>query len=217
MSQNTTETAGVASQYAAQVTTDLERNTKEQERISGDIAALQEQLVALQHDHSVLLNVQQALGVAAAPVQPAAAPEDASVPAPRKKTAADAGKQPRAKKTPGGAAAKKETSRKSSARTPAGKPADEKSARSTLVELVRRHLSAQSEPRSAAELTEALVQAHPERGIKPTVVRTTVESLVAKGLAHRNKQGSSVFYASTPAAPAQSDKDAAPAAPEVAE
>lgn len=211
MSQNTTDNAGVASQYAAQVTTDLERNTKEQERISGDIAALQEQLAALQHDHSVLVNVQQALGGVAAPVQPAAAPEDTSVPAPRKKTSTNPGKRARAKKTQDDTDTKKQTSKKAPAQTPADKAASEKPARSTLVELVRRHLSGQSEPRSAAELTEALVQAHPERGIKSTVVRTTVESLVAKGLAHRSKQGSSVFYASAPAAPAESDKEAEPA------
>ncbi|PBC93679.1 hypothetical protein BX281_1516 [Streptomyces sp. Ag82_O1-15] len=42
------------------MTGDLERNTKEQERIGVEIEALQEQLRALQHDHTVLVNMQQA-------------------------------------------------------------------------------------------------------------------------------------------------------------
>jgi len=47
--------------------------------------------------------------------------------------------------------------------------------------------------------SSALTQAHPDRTIKTTVVRTTVEGLVARSHAHRTKQGSSVFY--TAAAP----------------
>jgi hypothetical protein len=215
MSQTTMDTSGVASQYAAQVTADLEHNAKEQERISGDIAALQQQLAALQHDHSVLLNVQKALGIAASEVQPTTTAEDTTVPAPRKKTSAEPGperrKPARAKKTQRAADAKKQTAKKTSPRTPANRDAGEKAARPTLVELVRRHLSGQSEPRSAAELTEALVQAHPDRGIKSTVVRTTVEGLVAKGLAHRSKQGSNVFYAPATASPAQPEKETEPA------
>ena len=57
----------LASQYINQVTSDLERNVKEQERISAEIAALQEQLGVLQRDHSVLVNMQEALGIAAIP------------------------------------------------------------------------------------------------------------------------------------------------------
>ncbi|MDH6703032.1 hypothetical protein P3T26_007549 [Streptomyces sp. MAA16] len=63
MSESTTVATGLTSQYIAQVAGDLESNLKEQERISAEIAALQEQLTALQQDHSVLVNVQQALGV----------------------------------------------------------------------------------------------------------------------------------------------------------
>ncbi|MGW1047543.1 hypothetical protein [Streptomyces sp. NPDC002547] len=82
MPESTTAT-GVTSQYVAQVTSDIERNVKEQERVSADIVSLQEQLTSLQHDHSVLVNVQQALGIAPVPVQPEAAPEGTTVPAPR--------------------------------------------------------------------------------------------------------------------------------------
>lgn len=72
-----------------------------------------------------------------------------------------------------------------------------------LVDLVRRHLDEQKEPRSAAEVATALGQAHPGRTIKVTVVRSTLEGLVARNQAQRSKQGASVFYtapdASTPA------------------
>lgn len=73
--------------------------------------------------------------------------------------------------------------------------ADAKAAGPTLVSLVREVLGRQSEPRSAAEISAAVAEARPDRTIKPTVVRTTVEGLVAKGQARRTKQGTSVFYA----------------------
>ncbi|MGV9249656.1 hypothetical protein [Streptomyces sp. NPDC003710] len=191
MSKTTTAGTELTSQYAAQVTSDLERNAKEQERISAEIAALQEQLTALQHDHSVLIQVQQALGIAPAPVQPAAGPDGAAVPAPRKKASAEsgAGKRTRAKSTQGTM-----TGKKSATKKPTGKVAAAKAGQPTLVELVRSHLTEQSEPRSAAEVATALDQTHPERGVKTTVVRTTLEGLVAKNLAKRTKQGASVFY-----------------------
>ncbi|MFG3060465.1 hypothetical protein ACGFYM_18000 [Streptomyces sp. NPDC048231] len=223
MSQNTTAATGLSSQYAAQVTSDLERNVKEQERISTDIAALQQELASLQSDHSVLVNVQQALGITSAPAQSAATPEATTVPAPREKTSAEpsTGKRARAKKTTDAPATdKKPAAQKTASKTApktaaksapkaaaksapkaAGKAETAKAALPTLVELIRRHLSEQSEPRSAAEVSTALDQAHPERGIKTTVVRTTLENLVARTQAHRSKQGSSVYYT----APTQQD------------
>ncbi|MFI2636572.1 hypothetical protein ACH5A2_40380 [Streptomyces collinus] len=82
----------------------------------------------------------------------------------------------------------------------AGKPAAKaagaaKSAQPTLVELIHRHLAEQKEPRSAAEISTALGQAHPDRDIAAKVVRVTLEGLVAKSQAERSKQGRSVFYA----------------------
>ncbi len=204
MSQIDTAASGLTSQYAAQVAGDLENNLKEQERISEEIAALQEQLAALQQDHAVLVNVQQALGVAAAPRTPAAEPAAVAVPAPRKKTATATGGG-RGKRTP----AKKSATpaRKASARKAATGKAGDKAkgkaedttagsapARPTLVEIVRAHLAAQSEPRSAAEIATELDRQHPERTVKTTVVRTTLEGLVAKNQAQRSKQGTSVFY-----------------------
>ena len=228
MSESTSSGTELTSQYVAQVANDLEANVKEQERISAEISALQEQLVTLQHDHTVLVNMQQALGIAASAPQPAplAEPETAAVPSPRRKKAAaePGGKGARAKKStataperaaaskrapkepvakkpaakkpaPTKSAATKPTVKKSAAKTAAAKPAQP-----TLVELVRTHLGEQKEPRSAAEVATALGQIHPDRGIKVTVVRTTLEGLVARNQAQRSKQGTSVFYTAPDAA-----------------
>ncbi|MFE0510041.1 hypothetical protein [Streptomyces sp. NPDC058964] len=213
MSESTIPVTELASQYIAQVTNDLERNVKEQERIGAEIIALQEQLAVLQHDHSVLANMQQALGVPAAPAAPAEAepvPDSAVVPAPRQKTTAEP-PPPNPPRTPKSAPpGRPAATRKQSAKKPADKAEAAPSSQPTLVELVRRHLSEQSEPRSAAEVTAALGQAHPDRNVKTTVVRTTLEGLVAKNQAHRSKQGTSVYYtAADTSAPARAGEPAA--------
>ncbi|WP_430379248.1 hypothetical protein [Streptomyces sp. B1-3] len=199
MSETSTVTTELTSQYAAQLTNDIERNSKEQERIGAELAELQQQLTSLQHDHTVLVNMQQALGIQPAPAEPAATPDSSAVPAPRKKATARraAKKQPGAESatTRGRATAKKTTG--TPAKKETDKPVAEKAGKAhqpTLVELVRRHLTGLTEPRSAAEIATSLGQAHPERGIKATVVRTTLEGLVAKNHAQRTKQGASVFY-----------------------
>jgi hypothetical protein len=207
MSENTTASTELTSQYAAQVTGDLENNLKEQDRVSGEIAALQQQLATLQHDHTVLVNMQQALGITPRP----AAPEQATVPAPRKKAAAHTSTSARAKKTT--AAPSRERARKTPQKTGA---APSTAAQPSLIELIRQHLAEQSEPRSTVEITAALDQAHPERGIKNTVVRTTIENLVARGQAQRTKQGRSVYYTAPDApqpmspATAESQQEAQP-------
>ncbi|MFE6946413.1 hypothetical protein [Streptomyces chartreusis] len=192
----------LTSQYLAQVTGDLERNTKEQERISAEIAALQEQLAAVQHDHTVLMNVQQALGLPQPPVQPTADTDSATVPSPRQKTPATRGRKQKTRKATA-------PPKRTAAKKPQAKPADTaKPAQPTLVELIRRHLLELTEPRSAAEIATALHQAHPERQFADKVVRVTLEGLVAKSQAERTKQGRSVFYtapkpAETPTGQAQ--------------
>ncbi|MEV5810725.1 hypothetical protein [Streptomyces mutabilis] len=259
MSESTTQPATeLASQYSLQVTDDLERNIKEQERIGAEITALQQQLAALQHDHALLVNMQQALGITSAPSQPATAPEPAAatdsagVPAPRDGAATEpaAGKRTRGRKAaaapkraaapkPGAKPAAKSATRSKpaaksaperaaksatksttkSATKAAGKPAAKKpssrtasaeqaAAQPTLVELVRTHLTEQSEPRSAAEVATALGRANSERTIKTTVVRTTLEGLVARNQAQRTKQGTSVYYTATDAPEAAKQPDA---------
>ncbi|AQS65580.1 hypothetical protein [Streptomyces pactum] len=194
----TSNTTEVASQYAVQVAGDLERNAKEQERIGADIATLQEKLTALQQDHNVLVNIQQAL----AATVPAPAAESTTVPSPRKKTAVEptGGRRSQAEKTTasrGRTAAKGPVAKKARAAKAPAKATGAKSDAPTLVELVRLHLAAQSEPRSAAEVSAGLNQAHPERAVQTTVVRNTLEGLVAKQRAQRTKQGSSVYYTAT--------------------
>ncbi|WP_055490889.1 hypothetical protein [Streptomyces sp. TP-A0356] len=210
MSESTTATTDLTSQYTAQVTSDLEQNVKEQERISAEIAALEEHLTNLQHDHTVLVNMQRALGVASAPAESTATATSAVVPAPRKKSTSEAGTSRNGSKNAsktaarsasektrvkrGTAAQARPTGKTLNAGKPEGNASATKTAQPTLVELVRGHLTEQSEPRSAAEIATALGQAHPERGIKATVVRTTLEGLVARNQAQRSKQGTSVFY-----------------------
>ncbi|GGQ99000.1 hypothetical protein [Streptomyces asoensis] len=195
MSENASATE-LASHYTAQVTSDLDRNTKEQERIGAEIASLEEQLTALRHDHSVLVSIREAIAAAPAPAgadRPSAA---APVPSPRRKAAASgSGKRAQPKKSASRVTRKAEKPAAPKRAAAAGPAADSaSSAQPTLVDLVRRHLTEQKEPRSAAEITTALGQAHPERSVKATVVRTTLEGLVAKAQAHRSKQGTSVFY-----------------------
>ncbi|MBZ6227172.1 hypothetical protein [Streptomyces olivaceus] len=287
MSESTTQSATeLASQYSTRVTDDLERNVKEQERVSTEITVLQQQLAALQHDHALLVNMQQALGITAPPAQSVTAPkspdEAATVPAPRDgaPTGTAAGKRSRSRKaassakrptTPKPSAGKAATGKpaaakaskpaatttakataktaktagpaaKSDARTSAkttGKPAKpavkntkapkapktaktaakpaartaQAADRPTLVELVRHHLAGQSEPRSAAEVTTALGEIHPERTVKTTVVRTTLEGLVARNQAQRSKQGTSVYYTAADAPEAKQKPQATAGGP----
>ncbi|MFJ8998256.1 hypothetical protein ACIRG8_07900 [Streptomyces sp. NPDC102359] len=267
MSDQSTVATDLTSQYVAQVTSDLERNVKEQERVGSEIADLQQQLAVLQRDHALLVKMQQALEVATAPAEAAAAVEaepvtpaepaasaaavtepaaltespeaaepaqpaeepavsgGATVPAPRSRNSVTSGaeKPKRTRKKAAAsagtatstAAGSAKTARKPSTAKPAGKPSAAKATRTApakaakakpaearpakgdapkLVDLVRRHLGEQKEPRSAAEVAAALGEAHPGRGIKTTVVRSTLEGLVARNQAQRSKQGSSVFY-----------------------
>ncbi|MFD5337602.1 hypothetical protein [Streptomyces hawaiiensis] len=196
MSETTTPATELASQYITQVTGDLDANVKEQERVSAEIASLQEQLASLQRDHGVLVSMQQALGITATQAESASDSAAAVVPSPRRKKAGAAagGKQKAQKST---AAPAKRAGRKAAAKT-AGTA---KAAEPTLVELIRRHLAEQKEPRSAAEISAALGQAHPHRDIAAKVVRVTLEGLVAKSQAERSRQGRSVFY-TAPAAQA---------------
>ncbi|GGR75845.1 hypothetical protein GCM10010269_13700 [Streptomyces humidus] len=239
----------LTSHYTAQVTADLERNAKEQDRVSAEIAALQEQLAALERDHGVLVSIRQAIGSAPTPVRTAEPLEavepleaagpagSVAVPAPRKKSSAASGSRKRAQPKKSASqpparsaqkpaarkraavkndtAPKKDTAATDTARRETAHEEAAATAQPTLVGLVRDHLAQQSEPRSAAEIATALGETHPERTVKTTVVRTTLEGLVAKALVQRTKQGSSVFYtaadASEATAPAQAEKEPATA------
>lgn len=187
------DNTNLKSQYAAQITADLERNTAEHERLSSEITALRQQLSALENNRVLLLSMRQTLGdesnsgvpentdVSSLENGSSAARKSASLPAarkPKKNTNTVTGKRKGAESV---------RSRPKRARK-AGAP--------TLRELIRDDLTQHGGPRSATEVTAALTQAFPDREVKATVVRSTLESLVAKGQAHRTKQKRAVFYSS---------------------
>ncbi|MFE2992581.1 hypothetical protein [Streptomyces sp. NPDC059262] len=195
MTDNPVTITSVTSQYATQVAQDLELNTKEQERIGAELSALQAQLRILQDDQSVLHSMQKTLGsrpasVLSTPESSTSLPQQASGknPTTRRAPSKTAAKAPSAKKTTAQAKREKAQGAELKAATASAQP--------TLIALIRTHLDQQKEPRSAAEVTSALAEAHPQRTIKSTVVRTTLENLVAKSQAHRSKQGASVLYTS---------------------
>lgn len=200
MSEVESATTELKTQYAAQVAADLERNTKEQERIGAEVAALQEQLSALQHDQALLVNLQRTLG---AESLEAGSGEEESVTAAKPSLPRQASAETKSGRRKKATASKP---KKAAAKTPEPKASSPAAKLPTLVELIHNHLGRQSEPRSSAEISTALTQAHPDRDIKPKVVRTTVEGLVAKGHVQRTKQGSSVFY--TAAETSAADKSA---------
>ncbi|MFF1594605.1 hypothetical protein ACFVY0_42010 [Streptomyces sp. NPDC058286] len=212
MTDNPVTITSVTSRYATQVAQDLELNTKEQARLGAELSALQAQLRILQDDQNVLHRIHKTLGSrpASAPSTPEPAtplPQQASgknAPA-RRAPSKTAAKAPSAKKTTPQAKREKTQGAEPKAATASAQP--------TLIALIRTHLDQQNEPRSAAEVTSALAKAHPQRTIKSTVVRTTLENLVAKSQAHRSKQGASVLYTSV-AVQAATEKVPAPVLPQ---
>ncbi|MFD3314908.1 BlaI/MecI/CopY family transcriptional regulator [Streptomyces sp. NPDC058694] len=204
MSEVESATTELKTQYAAQVAADLERNTKEQDRIGAEVAALQEQLSALQHDQSLLVNLQRTLG--AESLEQAGSSDEEGVTAAKPSLPRQASAETKSGRRRKSTASKP---KKAAAKSPETKASSPGAKLPTLVELIHNHLGRQSEPRSSAEISTALAQAHPDREIKPKVVRTTVEGLVAKGHVQRTKQGSSVFYtaAETPAADDSADQE----------
>ncbi|MFJ4682446.1 hypothetical protein ACIQNG_18735 [Streptomyces sp. NPDC091377] len=174
--------------YAARLAEDLERNATEQECLSSEIAVLQEKLEKLRHNQSLLVRMERALGDADTAHAGTAPAADADVPSPRQ---ADTGVEARLKSV---AWQEKETGGRPP--LPGGRGAAHPKAGSapTLRDLVVRHLGRQSRSLSAVEVNDALAEAYPDRNIKITVVRSTLEAMVAKGAVRRSKQGKFVFY-----------------------
>jgi predicted transcriptional regulator len=210
MTDNPVTVTSVTSQYTAQVAQDLELNAKEQERIGAELSTLQAQLRILQDDQSVLHSIQETLG------RPASAPTTAEPSTSLPQQAS--GKNTTTRRAPSKTAAKAPSAKKTTPqakkdKTQGAEPkAATASAQPTLIALIRTHLTQQKEPRSAAEVTSALAEAHPQRNIKTTVVRTTLANLVAKSQAHRSKQGASVLYTSA-AVQAAPERATAPVLP----
>jgi hypothetical protein len=173
------------SQYRAQVTADLESNAKEQERITAEVSSLTVQLAALKQDHALLTSMQQALAAAGKQAGSSAIEAGSRTPhsrsVPRARSAKKSGRTPAVVKTPKKAAV-------------TGPVRASRNGAPTLRDLVSDQLAQQKEPRSAAEVTSALSRTYPQRKLGATVVRNTLEALVAKGQALRSKQQNSVFY-----------------------
>ncbi|BBJ37385.1 hypothetical protein SSPO_001030 [Streptomyces antimycoticus] len=191
MVDTSADNTNLKSQYASQITADLERNSADHERLSSEITALQQQLLVLENNRALLLGMRQSLGDEAAGDVPGNAGVSGSengASATRKSAERSAARKPR-KKTDAARGKRKGTESGGSPTKrvrEAGAP--------TLRALIHGDLTQHREPRSAAEVTAAITQALPDREIKATVVRSTLESLVAKGEAHRTKQQRSVLY-----------------------
>lgn len=179
--------ATLQSQYAEQVDADLERNTQEQERVRSEVATLQSRLAALEKDHELLVSMRAALGTPAAKKTKAAK----AVKSPKTAKTAATATVPRARR-----AAKEAPAAARRSRQTAEPDAPQKANKTTppLRELVVGVLAKHDEPRSAAEVTQELAQAHPGRTLSVTVVRNALEASVAKNQSERTKQQKSVYY-----------------------
>ncbi|MEV6575771.1 hypothetical protein [Streptomyces sp. NPDC051577] len=129
-----------------------------------------------------------------------------SAPKAAKSTAAKstAAKSTAAKSTATKSTATKDTAPKATEAKPAAakKPVAKKAAPSDknqvpLTELIHQHLCGLKEPKTAGEIAQALSVAHPDRSLNDNLVRTSTERLVARSLAERAKQGSTVYYTAT--------------------
>ncbi|MEU9240401.1 BlaI/MecI/CopY family transcriptional regulator [Streptomyces sp. NPDC048385] len=172
----------LASEYSARIAQDLELNAEKQDRLATEIAALEEQLRAVRENRVVLERLQQALTPqATAPASGSAMASSSGTDGPAEATDAVAAAVPHQRTE---SAAKRRASAKPS-------PAQTKP---SLVEAVHTYLAQQREPVSVTDVAEAIRAAQPGRAIKTTVIRTTLENLVAKNRARRTKQGRAVSY-----------------------
>ncbi|MGI5447239.1 hypothetical protein ACQEVM_15945 [Streptomyces sp. CA-243310] len=95
-------------------------------------------------------------------------------------------------------AAKEPVAKKPAAKKPVAKKATASDKNQVpLTELIHQHLTGQTEPKTAAEISQALAAAHPDRSLNDNLVRTSTERLVARSLVERAKQGSTVYYTAT--------------------
>ncbi|MEU5415113.1 hypothetical protein [Streptomyces clavifer] len=185
MSENTS-TSTISADYAQRITDDLAANRSEQDRARAELTRLQDALVQLETGEQILVKMQEVLGGGSTKpvVRKSKDRKVAAVPAarsPKSRTASPKG------------------GRKQKAQADQGAPADGGAATKgagdpTWRELVTGYLTTQREPKSAAEVTSALTESHPQRKTQVAVVRNTLEQGVAHGLLERSKQGRSVYY-----------------------
>ncbi|MFC8225399.1 hypothetical protein [Streptomyces sp. NPDC057287] len=190
-----TVTAG----YAQKVTEDLAVTKSEQERVRAELTRLQGELRQLEESEQVLVKMQVVLADAGeSPSEQSKGGKKTSVPAARRAKSVSAQQK----------VARKAKPTKAGSETPAGKSVPAKgTGEETWAALASSYLAGQSEPKSAAEVSAALTEAHPQRKVQATVVRNALEQGVARGLLERSKQGRSVYYT-----PVDSTASAEPAA-----
>ncbi|MEV7304087.1 hypothetical protein [Streptomyces clavifer] len=185
MSENTS-TSTISADYAQRITDDLAANRSEQDRARAELTRLQDALVQLETGEQILVKMQEVLGGGS--TKPAALKSKD-----RKVAAVPAARSPKSR------TASPKGGRKQKAQADQGAPADGGAATKgagdpTWRELVTGYLTTQREPKSAAEVTSALTESHPQRKTQVAVVRNTLEQGVAHGLLERSKQGRSVYY-----------------------
>ncbi|MFI6653108.1 hypothetical protein ACIBI8_36660 [Streptomyces sp. NPDC050529] len=178
--------AGVTAGYAQKVTEDLAANTNEQERVRAELARLQGELLQLEESEQVLVKMQAVLAEVGKPeAAHVKSKKKAAVPAARRGTST----------TGQGKATRRSNSSKARSEESAREAAPVKGAvEETWVSLIESYLTDHSGPKSAAEVSTALTEAHPRRKVQQTVVRNSLEQGVARGLLTRSKQGRSVYY-----------------------
>ncbi|MFJ4963316.1 hypothetical protein ACIP6P_12865 [Streptomyces sp. NPDC088729] len=213
MSGNT-PTSGLTADYAQRIADDLSANRSEQDRMRTELSRLQAELVQLEESEQVLVKMQHVLGSGT----PASTAGTGTGTAARSAKGGKTATVPSARRAKAGSGAPRKSEAKTAAPKRPAKKTAKKAAKSTHAtettwrELITDHLAGQGEPRSAAEITTALAEAHPDRKVQVTVVRNTLEQGVAHGLLERSKQGRSVFYspaAAKDAAPAEAEKASA--------
>ncbi|MEU7607240.1 hypothetical protein [Streptomyces sp. NPDC041003] len=99
---------------------------------------------------------------------------------------------------------------KSTGKSETKKAAKKETNRPSWLDLVTAAITSQNEPKSAAEVTNSITTAHPDRKVQPAVIRNTLEQGVARGLLERSKQGRSVYYTPTTSTPNQPQPQQAP-------
>ncbi|MFJ6054662.1 hypothetical protein [Streptomyces sp. NPDC092307] len=196
----TTKAAGIQDDYAQRIASDLAANQTTQDQVRNELQRLQEELLQLEDNSRVLQKMREALGIAEKPAPSAAAKRTAKRAAvPSARSAAPAGKKASVSKT--AAPAKAPRARKA----PVKATAAAKDTGLSWLELITTFLACHTEPKSAAEVTESLTTANPERKVQAAVIRNTLEYAVSRGLLERSKQGRSVLYTQSASPVAEAD------------
>ncbi|MFI9311383.1 hypothetical protein [Streptomyces triculaminicus] len=170
-------------QYTAQVNADIERVSQEREHVRAEISALQQRLEALEADQQQLLSLQAMLVNASATKAVTPPAGMAEGPKANRNTGTKV-PSPRSPQPVAPARARRRG-------TKAGR------GEATWGEIVLSYLAGQKEPQSVADITQGVSAAHPARTVQATVVRNTLEALVAQDKVQRRKQARSVTYSMT--------------------